>query len=194
MFDLFYKGQSGARITSDRKWQRLDIKDDGTRATLALNDMEIWDGADLALIREVLGEMIDKKSYRVIEVNLEGVKYIPSGFFGMLYEWHEYGVQIFLSNPQPNVEHMLWFRMFFVRQGDGSYLFNDEEVRHNTPGQRVEYHKREVTGELDDDEATHGNRLRSPILDRLSEDEYVRKLAAAKKSAAIHRRNNKNGG
>ena len=41
------------------------------------------------------------------------VKYIPSGFFGMLFDWHETGVKIRLYTPQPNVRRMLWFDRFF---------------------------------------------------------------------------------
>jgi hypothetical protein len=43
------------------------------------------------------------------------VKYIPSGFFGMLYDWHDQGVSVRLYSPQPHVENMLWFRQFFDR-------------------------------------------------------------------------------
>ena len=130
-----------------KKRQRLKIQSDGRTATVGLDHIEIWDGADLALLREVLSELIDKESYRSIGVDLQSVKYIPSGFFGMLYEWYESGIQIQLHSPQPNVEQMLWFRMFFRQQPDGSHYLNDEAVRDHTPGQQVEYHKREFTGE-----------------------------------------------
>lgn len=137
-------------MMNEKKRQRLTINADGQTAVVGLDNIEIWDGADLALLREVLGELIDRDAYRVIGVNLESVKYIPSGFFGMLYEWYEDGIRILLQSPQPNVEHMLWFRMFFVRQTDGTFCLNDEAVRNHTPGQQVEYHKREFTGELDE--------------------------------------------
>lgn len=137
-------------MMNEKKRQRLTINADQHTAVVGLDNIEIWDGADLALLREVLGELIDKEAYRVIGVNLESVKYIPSGFFGMLYEWYEDGIRILLQSPQPNVEHMLWFRMFFVRQADGTFCLNDEAVRNHTPGQQVEYHKREFTGELDE--------------------------------------------
>lgn len=133
-----------------KKRQRLKIEANGLSAVVGLDHIEIWDGADLALLREVLTELIDRDSYRQIGVNLESVKYIPSGFFGMLYEWYEEGICIQLHSPQPNVEQMLWFRMFFAAQTDGSFQLNDEAVRHNTPGEQVEYHKREFTGDLDD--------------------------------------------
>ena len=133
-----------------KKRQRLKIEANGLAAVVGLDHIEIWDGADLALLREVLTELIDKESYRQIGVNLESVKYIPSGFFGMLYEWYEDGVCIQLHSPQPNVEQMLWFRMFFSPQPDGCFQLNDEAVRNHTPGQQVEYHKREFTGEVDE--------------------------------------------
>ncbi len=131
-----------------KKRQRLKIESDGHTAFVGLDDIEIWDGADLALLREILGELIGQDQYRVIGINLHSVKYIPSGFFGMLYEWYEDGIRILLREPQPNVEQMLWFRMFFTRESDNTYCLNDEAVRHHTPGQQVEYHKREFTGEV----------------------------------------------
>ena len=133
-----------------KKRQRLNMESDGNAAVVGLDHIEIWDGADLALLREVLTELIHKEGYREIGINLESVKYIPSGFFGMLYEWYEVGVQITLHSPQPNVEQMLWFRMFFRVQPTGQFQLNDEAVRNHTPGEQVEYHKREFTGEVDE--------------------------------------------
>ena len=136
-----------------KKRQRLKIQAEGLSAVVGLDDIEIWDGADLALLREVLTELIDKESYKQIGVNLDSVKYIPSGFFGMLYEWYEDGIRIQLHEPQPNVQQMLWFRIFFTIQQDGSFQLNDEAVRNHTPGEQVEYHKREFTNELEDSDA-----------------------------------------
>lgn len=133
-----------------KKRQRLHIESDGQTATVGLDHIEIWDGADLALLREVLTELIQKESFGSIGVNLESVKYIPSGFFGMLYEWYEDGIHVLLHSPQPNVEQMLWFRMFFRPLPNGAFALNDEAVRDHTPTQQVEYHKREFTSELDE--------------------------------------------
>ena len=80
---------------------------------LNLGDMEIWDGADMALLRESLTRLIKAEKRRSIGVNMSHVKYIPSGFFGMLFDWYETGVKIRLYAPQPNVRRMLWFNHFF---------------------------------------------------------------------------------
>ena len=103
---------------SSRKKQRLTVRIENDFAVVSLEDMEIWDGADLALLREALTALIERDGYRAIGVDLSAVKYIPSGFFGMLFEWYEQGMRIRLDAPQKNVEQMLWFRMFFVRQPD----------------------------------------------------------------------------
>ena len=132
-----------------KKRQRLNLIVDGQLAIVGLDNIEIWDGADLALLREVLTDLIEREEYRSIAVNLESVKYIPSGFFGMLYEWYENGINIQLHSPQPNVEQMLWFRMFFRSQHAGTFFLNDEAVRHHTPGQQVEYHKQKFTSDVD---------------------------------------------
>lgn len=88
---------------------------------LDLKNVEIWDGADLSLLRDTQSDLIMKKGCRAMGVNMEHVKYIPSGFFGMIYDWHEYGVAIRLYNPQPHVASMLWFRQFFDEIGENTY-------------------------------------------------------------------------
>lgn len=80
---------------------------------LRLGEMEIWDGADMALLRESLTRLIRAEKHRKIGIDMSHVKYIPSGFFGMLFDWYETGVQIRLYSPQPNVRRMLWFVHFF---------------------------------------------------------------------------------
>lgn len=128
---------------SSRKKQRLLVRVENDFAMVELVEMEIWDGADLALIRESLSVLIEREGYRAVGVDLQWVKYIPGGFFGMLFEWYEQGMRIRLDNPQPNVQKMLWFRMFFVWQGCDIYLLTDERMRNNTPNEQVEFHRRE---------------------------------------------------
>lgn len=141
---------------SSRKKQRLNIRIDDDFAIVSLEDMEIWDGADLALLREALTELIERDGYRAIGVDLSAVKYIPSGFFGMLFEWYDQGLRIRLLSPQKNVEQMLWFRMFFEPEvdADATFRLSDERMRNHTPNQQVEYHRREFTTEteIDDDD------------------------------------------
>lgn len=105
---------------------RMTIHEWDGVSVLDLGEMDIWDGADLALLRETLYELIANKKRRLIGVNMKWVKYIPSGFFGMLFDWHEKGTAIFLYTPQPNVGNMLWFRRFFEHQEDGRYLLSHE--------------------------------------------------------------------
>ena len=93
--------------------------------------------------------MIERDGYRAIGVDLSAVKYIPSGFFGMLFEWYEQGMRIRLDAPQKNVEQMLWFRMFFVRQPDETFLLTDERMRNNTPNEQVEFHRREFMADVE---------------------------------------------
>jgi len=127
---------------STRRPQRLSCRVQDETAIVCLNDMEIWDGADLSKLREVLTKMIFEDGYRSIGVDLSTVKYIPSGFFGMLYEWYESGVEVTLCSPRRHVAEMLWFRMFFVCESGDTYRLSDADVRHNTPNEQVEYHRR----------------------------------------------------
>ena len=143
-----------------KKYQRLNIQSDDTTAVVRLDRIEIWDGADLALLREGLSELIEKNEFRSVGVDLSTVKYIPSGFFGMLFEWYESGIEIQLHSPQPNVEQMLWFRMFFSACADGHFELCDKQVRNHTPNQQVEYHRREFTAEQEAEiEGSDANRI-----------------------------------
>ena len=90
--------------------------------------MEIWDGADMALLRESLTRLIKTERQRAIAVDMTYVKYIPSGFFGMLFDWFETGVRIRLYTPQPNVCRMLWFHQFFETAGGGGFDLNPPRV------------------------------------------------------------------
>jgi hypothetical protein len=136
---------------SSRKRQRLSVRVESDIAIVALTDMEIWDGADLALLRESLTALIENDGYRAIGVDLSAVKYIPSGFFGMLFEWYEQGLTIRLYSPRPNVAQMLWFRMFFTVQDGESFQLTDEAVRDNSPNEQVEYHKQKFMDEDSDE-------------------------------------------
>ena len=95
------------------KKNRMTIHQRNGYWALDLGEVEIWDGADLALLRETLNRLITTEGKRLIGVDLTYVKYIPSGFFGMLFDWHERGTSIRLYSPQEHVKNMLWFRQFF---------------------------------------------------------------------------------
>ena len=111
---------------ASRKKQRMKIVDHQNVAVMDLGAIEIWDGADLALLRDTLHRLVDVEKHRAIGVNMAYVKYVPSGFFGMLYDCHERGIEIFLYSPQPNVANMLWFRQFFDVDQSGGYRLHSE--------------------------------------------------------------------
>ena len=105
-----------------RRFKRMLIDERDEFLLLQLGEMEIWDGADLALLREGLFRLIDGESCPAIVIDMRYVKYIPSGFFGMLFDWQEKsGTSFALTPPQPNVQRMLWFRQFFKLKSDGLY-------------------------------------------------------------------------
>ncbi|MDB5389786.1 MAG: hypothetical protein JWM11_5432 [Planctomycetaceae bacterium] len=91
---------------------------------IRLGTMEIWDGADLALLRETLVYLYHQLRSRDFGVDMSYVKYVPSGFFGMLYDWHDMNVRINLYSPQSQIMSMLWFRKFFHTVSEGVYQLN----------------------------------------------------------------------
>ena len=112
------------RMAAKRK-QRIAIHSDGEFRVLDIGQIEIWDGADLALLRDSMTDVICKGATH-IGVEMRAVKYIPSGFFGMLHDWHERGISVRLYSPQRNVQTMLWFRQFCDHLGDGCFLILSE--------------------------------------------------------------------
>jgi hypothetical protein len=109
-------------MTVQRRFKRMVIDVLEDYHLLHMGQMEIWDGADLALLREALTQFIDREGCRAVAVDMQFVKYIPSGFFGMLFDWFEKrGVAFALTPPQPNVQRMLWFQQFFRLTDDGWY-------------------------------------------------------------------------
>ena len=106
---------------------------------LDLGTMEIWDGADLSLLRDSLGRLAGDRC-PAIGVDMSHVKYVPSGFFGMLYEAYEKGADIRLFDPQARVRNMLWFRKFFEMEPSGCYRLNGSELgtpRRTQPANRL---------------------------------------------------------
>lgn len=125
-------GQPGMKLQSHFKRMQIDIED-GVHL-LHVGEMEIWDGADLALLREGLFHLIERERCRAIAIDMTYVKYIPSGFFGMLVDWQEKrGVWFALTPPQPNVQRMLWFRRFFQQNAEGLFELQTEPLESMLP-------------------------------------------------------------
>ena len=108
------------------KRNRLRFHDWNGAKVIDLGNMEIWDGADLALLRETLTKLIVTERLHSVGVNMASVKYIPSGYFGLLYDWREQGIRIQLFNPQAHVQRMLWFQQFLQPITDGCFLLLSE--------------------------------------------------------------------
>jgi hypothetical protein len=106
--------------------ERMKIREEKGVTILDLGQVEIWDGADLALLRDTFARKCGRNGVKSLGVDMSSVKYVPSGFFGMLFDWHEMGVAIRLYTPQPRVANMLWFRQFFDEESKGAYLLQSE--------------------------------------------------------------------
>jgi hypothetical protein len=119
---------------ADRKYTHgLQIAQTRFGTVLDIGSMEIWDGADLSLIRDTLFRLILREGVSSVAVDMHSVQYVPSGFFGMLYDWMERGVCVRLLNPRDRVRQMLWFRKFFAHEVDHVYRLQEgvhvDEVR-----------------------------------------------------------------
>ncbi len=88
---------------------------------LSFGRVEIWDGADMALLRETLTRLVEVERARAIGIDLTHVKFIPGGFFGLLDQYRANGVEVRLYAPQPHVRRMLWFQLFFEEESPGCF-------------------------------------------------------------------------
>jgi len=95
---------------------------------IKLGPMEIWDGSDLALLRETLSRLVERDGVTRIGVDMSYVKYVPSGFFGMLFDWSEQGARIHLDDPCERVRQMIWFRQFLSPISDTRFRLETEAV------------------------------------------------------------------
>lgn len=102
----------------------IETRADGSHVVF-MGDAEIWDGADLALLRETFVYLYHQARSRSFGVDMSFVKYAPSGFFGMLCDWREMGVEVRLYAPQPAIANTVWFKQFFTAVGgDGVYVMH----------------------------------------------------------------------
>ena len=130
-----------------KKKHRVNLRMVDDSAIIGLDVLEIWDGADLIILREALASLIEYDGHLSIGVDVSSVMHIPSGFFGMLFEWYESGVEVLLYGPGTHIRNMYWFRMFFREHPHRKDIFRltDVDVRNHTPNQQEEYHRREFS-------------------------------------------------
>ncbi len=107
--------------------------------------MESWDGAELSLLRETIARLVDEEECRSLGLDMSRVKHLPSGYFGMLYDWHERGVCIRVFGALPQVKQMLWFTTFFCSVDDDCHELRptveceggERFAEHNSPHERL---------------------------------------------------------
>ena len=118
---------TGYGVAARKDYDGMDLQQRDDALVICLGSMEIWDGADLALLRDSLNNLTKVERHPVVGVDMEHVKYVPSGFFGMLFEASDLGVEIRLYAPQARVRNMLWFRKFFEIDSRGVFTLRREE-------------------------------------------------------------------
>ncbi len=154
-----------------KKRNSVDVRDG--YHFIVMGEMEIWDGADLALLRETLSRLVDTEKNTAIGVDMTFVKYIPSGFFGMLYDYRERGIAVRLSTPQPHVKEMLWFREFFEEGQPGVF---ELKQRGQTSRSTVPANASASAPWLMADRPTSAEAIESPrrVVEETEELDYVR--------------------
>ena len=125
-------------VSPEKRDLLLTIRDGYT--TIQLGEFEIWDEADLELIRDTIKKLVAHRDCRCLGIDMKTVRFIPSGFFGMLFDIHEReGMQIRIFGAQENVREMLWFRKFFDALDDNVHELLSEPKRYIMPGSPHEW-------------------------------------------------------
>ena len=114
-------------MAARKDYDGMELENREGSLVICLGSMEIWDGADLALLRDSLNNLTKVERRASVGVDMQHVKYVPSGFFGMLFEASDQGVDVLLYDPQPRVRNMLWFRKFFEIDAAGIFRLKRDE-------------------------------------------------------------------
>lgn len=153
---------------ASKKRERMKIVSRSGVTVIDLGGMEIWDGADLALLRETLTKLIEVEDHKAVGIDMSHVKYIPSGFFGMLCDWFDKGCRMCLFSPQPNVARMLWFRRFFEHSGDDCFSLTYAIHNGEKPIEIVEYANDDRWETKDEDDEDAAPPRATPLTDKVS--------------------------
>ena len=115
---------------AERKYTHgMQLQQEDGVTIVTLGDMEIWDGADLSLLRDTLTSLTGKKRKQSIGIDMTCVKHVPSGFFGLLCDCHDRGASVRLYSPQSRITQMLWFRKFFLSENETVFrLFEGHDL------------------------------------------------------------------
>ncbi len=104
----------------------------------------IWNGADLKELREKLTLALPGE----VGVNMTNVGYLHSGTFGAMLDWVIGGSRVYLINPHPNVQRMLWFTQHCTHLQKNVYLVHDTTVALTQESERSQI--QEVVGAADE--------------------------------------------
>lgn len=98
-----------------------------------IGNMEIWNSGTLARVRISMRRLADAGQAR-FGIDMQTVKHIPCGFFGLLYDYYDQDISVVLCQPQPIITNMLWFRTFLRPISDNHYEFYDDAAREPPTG------------------------------------------------------------
>lgn len=85
----------------------LRVYETGPVTVLGFGGQEILDQIDLAQCRQELLELLEQYGCRVLGFDLTGVRYVPSGFLGLLASFRRLGIEVHLYNPSDDVREVL---------------------------------------------------------------------------------------
>ena len=85
----------------------LRVYETGPVSVLGFGGEEILDQIDLGECRTEILELLEQHNCRVLGFDLTGVRYVPSGFLGLLASFRRLGIEVHLYNPSDDVREVL---------------------------------------------------------------------------------------
>jgi len=85
----------------------LRVYETGPVTVLGFGGQGIVDQIDLGQCRTELLELLEQHGCRVLGLDLTGVRYVPSGFLGLLASFRRQGIDVHLYNPSEDVREVL---------------------------------------------------------------------------------------
>jgi anti-anti-sigma factor len=85
----------------------LRVYETGPLTVVGFGGAEILDQVDLVECRKEILDLLKQHESKVLAFDLSGVRYVPSGFLGLLASLKSMGIEVHLYNPSADVREVM---------------------------------------------------------------------------------------